>query len=127
MISSWWRLKSLTALVLDQPTELAGLISWQHENMIGQKKDSVRAQPVLYGDFFLRRLTGSTTRRALKSPREASTHYLILYKAELSANGTEYSADEYFRWELHKYQMITMSFDFVVRVQSVYASLIIRC
>jgi hypothetical protein len=42
MISSCWRLKSLAALVLDQPTELAGLpagsMQWQRSTDENQKK-----------------------------------------------------------------------------------------
>jgi hypothetical protein len=42
MISSCWRLKSLAALVLDQPTELAGLpagsMQWQRSTDENKKK-----------------------------------------------------------------------------------------
>ena len=42
MASSWWRLKSLAALVLDQPTELAGLIFWQQTRKQDWTKKKVR-------------------------------------------------------------------------------------
>lgn len=52
MVLSWWRLKSLAALVLDQPTELAGQMFWQQTRKHDWTKKPVRAQPVLYGEFF---------------------------------------------------------------------------
>jgi hypothetical protein len=42
MISSWWRLKSLAALVLNQPTELAGLTFWQQTRKHDWTKKKIR-------------------------------------------------------------------------------------
>jgi len=69
---------------------------WQQTRKHDWTKKPVRAQPVLYSEFF-GGLHGVVLQSELWSLQRRPRHN-ILYKAELSAHGTGYPTGEHFRW-----------------------------